>query len=274
MESISAIIVDDEPLAREGLATRLHALDDFSVIEQCEDGQTALVCIEKMQPDVVFLDINMPGINGMELFELLIESTLPTPNVVFVTAFSDFAIKAFDNKACDYLLKPYSEDRLDACLDRVRTEVSAKKILAMHLKFTQLLSTRTGKSLDCFMQTLEHSPQISLQDLKQTISVKCGTQWLRIKLQSISWIEAAGDYMCVHTAEGTHIIRKTLRQFETELAVESFLRINRSTIVNLSKITQLTPNSNGEYIAKLDTGDELKVSRKYKLKLAELNIKN
>lgn len=271
MDTISAIIVDDESLAREGLAIRLGELDDFVVIDQCESGELALDCIMQRRPDVVFLDIEMPGLNGLDVFEALIKSEVPTPKIIFVTAFRDFAIKAFDYKAFDYLLKPFSEERLGDCLERLRNALLENQALATQTKLNQLLCRRTGKSLEGFMNSLEHAHQANLQELQQTISMKSGTQWLRIKLDSISWIEAAGDYMCVHTAEGTHIVRKTLSQFETELDKKQFPRINRSTIVNLSKVTHLTPNSNGEYIAKLQTGDEVKVSRKYKLKLAELN---
>ncbi|TRY31472.1 LytR/AlgR family response regulator transcription factor [Aliiglaciecola sp. M165] len=271
MDTITVIIVDDEPLAREGLALRLKEVADFKVMAQCENGQRALEAITQFQPDVMFLDIEMPGLSGIELMALLHKNSDSVPKVVFVTAFKDFAVKAFEYKAFDYLLKPLSEQRLRTCLDNLRHAFLQHDALDKQDRLNQLLSRKTGKSLDGFMQSLEQGPQSNLNDLQHTISLKSGSEWLRIKIDSISWIEAAGDYMCVHTHEGTHIVRKTLRQFEQELDKSAFPRINRSTIVNLSKVTRLTPNSNGEYIAKLSSGDEVKVSRKYKLKLDELN---
>lgn len=271
MDTISVIIVDDESLARKGLAMRLAEVDDFSVIAQCENGQRALQVISENQPDVVFLDIEMPGLSGIELMSMLQKQPGVKPKVVFVTAFKDFAVKAFEIKAFDYLLKPFSEQRLNSCLDNLRHAFIEHNALDKQDKLNQLLSRKTGKSLDGFMHSLEQGPQANLSEMQQTISLKSGTEWLRVKIESIGWIEAAGDYMCVHTAEETHIVRKTLRQFEQELDSTTFPRVNRSTIVNLSKVTRLTPNSNGEYIATLSTGDEIKVSRKYKLKLDELN---
>lgn len=271
MERISAIIVDDEPLAREGLSMRMRGVDDFEVIAQCADGREALACIVEHQPHVIFVDIEMPGLNGIELVEVLQTQDIALPKVVFVTAFSDFALKAFDYQAFDYLLKPVSEQRLHACLSKLRHAYVEHQALHQRDKLDQLLSRKTGKSLDGFIHTLEQSRQAGMDELQQTISLKSGNEWLRVQLNSILWIEAAGDYMCVHTHEGTHIIRKTLKQFEQELDGKRFPRINRSAIVNLTKVTKLSPNSNGEYIALLSSGDEVKVSRKYKFKLDELN---
>lgn len=270
MEQISTIIVDDEPLAREGLAIRMKAFDDFNVLAECANGLEALEVICGSQPDVVFLDIEMPGLNGLELIKSLNQQNIALPKIVFVTAFPDFAIQAFDQQAFDYLLKPFSEERLTICLEQLRNDHLQNQALSKQQKLDRLLYNKTGRSLDGFINTLEHSKHTNLDELQQTISLKSGTEWLRIRLDSILWIEAAGDYMCVHTREGTHIIRKTLRQFENELDKQNFPRISRSAIVNLNKVSKFTPNSNGEYIAHLSTGDQVKVSRLYKMKLDEL----
>lgn len=270
MKKISAIIVDDEPLAREGLAIRMRSSGHFNVTAECANGQEALDVICTTQPDVVFLDIEMPGLNGLELIKTLNLQGIELPKIVFVTAFPDFAIQAFDQQAFDYLLKPFSEERLNVCLDQLRNDHLQNQALDKQQKLDRLLYKKTGKSLDGFINTLEHSRQTNMDELQQTISLKSGTEWLRIRLDSILWIEAVGDYMCVHTGEGTHIIRKTLRQFENELNKENFPRISRSAIVNLNRVNKFTPNSNGEYIAHLSTGDEVKVSRLYKIKLDEL----
>lgn len=271
MEQISAIIVDDEPLAREGLNIRMRDQEDFKVLAQCADGKEALKTIIEKQPDVVFVDIEMPGLTGIELVKALQDKEIPLPKVVFVTAFKDFALEAFEYQAFDYLLKPFSEERLIACLNNLRSAYEEHRALSQKGKLDELLSRKTGKSLDGFMNTLEQSRYAGIDELKQTISLKSGNEWLRVQLDSILWIEAAGDYMCVHTQDGTHIIRKTLKQFEEELDANRFPRINRSAIVNLTKVVKLTPNSNGEYMAALTSGDEVKVTRKYKFNLDELS---
>ena len=271
MQTISAIIVDDEALAREGLSVRMQEIADFKVVAKCANGIEALKAIVEQQPHVIFVDIEMPGLTGMELVEALQKESIPLPRIVFVTAFKDFALEAFDFQAFDYLLKPVSEDRFISCLDKLRCAHQEQYAFDQQGKLDQLLTRKTGKSLDGFLHTLEQSRYGAMEELQQTISLKSGNDWLRIELDSILWIEAAGDYMCVHTGEGTHIIRKTLKQFEQELDNSRFPRINRSAIVNLTKVVKLSPNSNGEYIALLDTGDKVKVSRKYKFKLDELN---
>ena len=265
---ISAIIVDDEPLAREGLSLRMQGQKDFCVLAQCGDGNEALESIISHRPDVVFLDIEMPGLNGMEIIDELNRQSLEPPKVVFVTAYQDFAVKAFDCQAFDYLLKPYTDERLYSCLNKLRSAHVEHQALAKQNKLGQLLGRKTGKSLDGFIDSLEK--QDGLEDVQQHISLKSGSEWVRVKLENILWIEAAGDYMYVHTEEGNHIIRKTLKQFEQELHCHQFPRVNRSVIVNIAKITKLTPNSNGEYFAMLNSGDEVKISRKYKFKLDEL----
>lgn len=270
MEYISVIIVDDESLAREGLNVRMQELDDFKVVAKCANGIEALDAIKQLQPDVVFVDIEMPGLNGMELVETLQSESINLPKVVFVTAFKDFALEAFNFQAFDYLLKPVSEGRFIGCVEKLRCSQKEEQALSQQSKLDELLTRKTGKSLNGFLQTLEQTQHAGMEELQDTISLKSGNEWLRIELASILWIEAAGDYMCVHTENETHIIRKTLKQFEQELDCERFPRINRSAIVNLTKVIKLTPNSNGEYIAALNTGATVKVTRKYKFKLDEL----
>tara|TARA_R110002153_G_scaffold46985_12_gene132873 strand:- start:4785 stop:5624 length:840 start_codon:yes stop_codon:yes gene_type:complete len=267
---LTAIIVDDEPLAREGLMLRLNGDTRFDVIAQCPSAFHALQVIEEFQPDIAFVDIEMPGLSGLELAEQLSKNTTPVPKVVFVTAFKEFALNAFEFQAFDYLLKPFSDDRLASCLSKLVDSFFASDVVLQHLKLDELLSRKTGNSIDGFIHNLEVSSGGSMSELQRTVSMKSGSEWIRVKLDDISWIEAAGDYMCVHTLEGTHIIRKTLKQFELELDTNLFPRVNRSAMINMSKLTRLTPNSNGEYIAKLTSGDSVKVSRKYKFKLEEL----
>jgi two-component system LytT family response regulator len=270
---LSAIIVDDEPLAREGLILRLDADTRFNLVAECATGKHALQAIEEFQPDVVFLDIEMPVLSGLELAEKLLVADMPQPKVVFVTAFREFALNAFEFQAFDYLLKPFSDERLATCLDKLVGAFVTSDLARQHQELDKLLNRKTGNSINGFMHNLEVSPCGSLTELQQTVSMKSGSEWIRVKLEHIIWIEAAGDYMCVHTNDGTHIIRKTLKQFEQELDTSLFPRVNRSAMINISKLTKLTPNSNGEYVAQLNSGEEVKVSRKYKFKLDELQGK-
>lgn len=267
---ITVIIIDDELLAREGLLLRLKERQDIKVLALCKSADEALIAIGQSQPDVIFLDIEMPGISGLELAQQLQQNLALVPKIVFVSAFSEFALRAFDFQAFDYLLKPVSSQRLHACLSKLQDALIQDAILRQHQKLDELLTRKTGNSIDGFMHNLQVSSQVSLRELQQTISLKSGSQWLRIKLDSILWIEAAGDYMCVHTLEGDHIIRKTLKQFEEDLDRKHFPRVSRSAIINISKLSKLSPNSNGEYIAHLSSGDHIKVSRKYKFHLDEL----
>lgn len=267
---ITAMIVDDESLAREGLILRLQDINYVKVVSSCASAKEAQLAIESYAPDVIFLDIEMPSMSGIDFAKWLRDDAKSVSKIVFVTAYREFALNAFDFEAFDYLLKPFSEERFVACLNKLKKEFQQRSLAQEHQQLDKLLVSKTGNSINTFMQNLEHAEPGKISEMQQTISLKSGTQWLRVKLNSILWIEAAGDYMCVHTHEGMHIIRKTLKEFESELLAKEFMRANRSAIINLTKVTKLTPNSNGEYIAMLSSGDNVKVTRKYKLQLDEL----
>ncbi|GAC07403.1 MAG: DNA-binding response regulator [Alteromonadaceae bacterium] len=273
MSGISVLVVDDEPLAREGLALRLAEYENITVLGCCNNAKQAYDAISVNQPDVVFLDIEMPGKTGLELAEQLREEGNPA-TIVFVTAFREFAVNAFDFQASDYLLKPFSEERLKECIEKLSSAMDMTQVVDQHKKLGTLLSRKTGNSIDSFIHSLEVSNELSnnneLHELQQIISLKSGSQWIRVKLDDIVWIEAAGDYMCVHTINDTHIIRKTLKQFEEELDSVHFPRVSRSAIINIAKLSTLTPNSNGEYVAELGNNVQVKVGRKYKFCIEEL----
>lgn len=269
--TITAMIVDDEPLAREGLLMRLQATNIVTVICSCASADEAKLAIAKFTPEVIFLDIEMPGMSGIEFAQWLQINMEGQCKVIFVTAFREFALSAFEFEAFDYLLKPFAEDRFEACISKLVKARGEHEAAQKHHELDELLVSKTGYSLGKFMKKLEVAEPGKLNQAYKTISLKSGTQWLRIEVDSIFWIEAAGDYMCLHTQEGTQIIRKTLKQLEDELDESQFLRVSRSAIVNVDKLVKLTPNSNGEYIATLASGDSVKVSRKYKFQLSELN---
>lgn len=269
----SALVVDDEPLAREGLALRLAEYENITVLGCCNNANQAYDALSVKQPDVIFLDIEMPGKTGLELAEQLRLEGNPA-TIVFVTAFREFAVNAFDFQASDYLLKPFSDERLKECIEKLSSARQVTQVVRKHEKLGRLLSRKTGNSIDSFIHSLEVSNELSstheLSELQQVISLKSGSVWIRVKLDDIVWIEAAGDYMCVHTTSDTHIIRKTLKQFEQELDSVHFPRVSRSAIINIAKLSTLTPNSNGEYVALLSNDIQVKVGRKYKFSIDEL----
>ena len=267
------LLVEDNDETAEFIERGLVEAGDTVTREA--SGNAGLVAAAAAQFDAIIFDRLLPGMDGLDAVRVLRESSVATP-ILMLTALSGIEdrVAGLEAGADDYLLKPYSEERLDACLRKIRDAYQENNAFRKQRQLDQLLFRKTGKSLDAFVSTLEQSRQANLDDLQQHISVKSGTEWLRIKLDSILWIEAAGDYMCVHTLDTTHIVRKTLRQFEEELDVQRFPRINRSTIVNLTKVARLSPNSNGEYLAHLSSGQTVKVSRKYKLKLEELQRKS
>lgn len=267
---ISVMVVEDEPLARQGLILQLEKFSWLEVTSACATASDAKVSLKHNLPDVIFLDIEMPGMSGVDFAQELFAQNPTPPQIIFVTAFKEFALDAFGVHAFDYLLKPFCEERFERCLTRLREHFIQCDQLDEHKRLSVLVSKKTGNTMDKFMSDLTHARPGNLHEARRTISVKSGTEWLRVELNSINWIEAAGDYMCVHTTEDTHIIRKTLKQFEKDLPEQSFVRISRSVIVNRNKIAKLTPNANGEYFAHLISGEKVKVTRGYKLSLEEL----
>lgn len=273
-ESVKVLIADDEPLARKGLHSRLASFSNLDILPLCENGTDALVGIKNYKPDAVFLDIEMPGLTGLELLNQLIEEKCQLPYIVFTTAHQNFALEAFNYESCDYLLKPVNEVRLEVCLRRIEKALEQQKALATQDRLQQLLTRKTGRTLDGFIENLEASQQCQITDLQNYVSFKSGTEWIKVAINEIDWIEAVGDYMCLHLQGKQQIIRKTMKQLEAELDPKHFPRVSRSAIVNVTKINKLTPNSNGEYHAHLKCGIVIKVTRKYKYKLQEIRAKN
>ena len=267
--TLSTIIVDDEPLARKGLAIRLAEHNDIKVIEQCNNGREAIEAIRAYQPDLMFLDIQMPGINGFQVIETILAEGLRMPNVVFVTAFDQYAIKAFEVHAIDYLLKPADEQRLAQAMDKVRQHMQANADSEHKSKLVQLVSDVTGNDQTKILKELETNQSVSISQYSDVLPIKDGGELSRVPVETISWIDAAGDYMCVHTKEGTHILRKTMKQLEELLDPRIFIRSHRSTIVNKNYVQKFCSQLNGEYYLVMNSGKELKVSRSYKDKVKQ-----
>ena len=261
---IRALLVDDEPLARRGLALRLTVAPDFEVVGECANGRDAIERIGALVPDVVFLDIQMPGMTGLEVVSRLQQDQLPV--VVFVTAYDRYAVQAFTSHALDYLLKPVDDERFLQALKRIRGAVQDRDALGRHEQLLRLLADVSGAGeLDpdaLLARVADPMPRSSA-----FITIRTGRDVLRIPSAEIDWIDAAGDYMCLHAAGETHILRATMKQLEAELDPEVFQRIHRSAIVNLNRIRKLRPHANGEYFLTLVGGQQLKLSRTHKDKV-------
>lgn len=264
---LSTIIVDDEPLARKGLAVRLSDHEDVDIIAQCHNGREALEAIRAYEPDLMFLDIQMPGLNGFEVVQAIIEQGLKLPIVIFVTAFDQYALKAFEVHAQDYLLKPADEARLAESMNKVRQRLISTENAAHKNKLIQLVSDVTGNDCEKILAELANNQPVSLSSYSDILAIKDAGEVSRVPIKDILWIDAAGDYMCVHTDTTTHILRKTMKQLEEILDPKQFVRSHRSTIVNKNYVDKFCSQLNGEYYLVMSNGKELKVSRSYKEKV-------
>jgi two-component system LytT family response regulator len=265
---IRALIVDDEALARRGLKHRLAALDDVKVAGEARNVTEALRQIRQLEPDVVFLDIQMPGRSGFEVLSELDEKTMPL--IVFVTAYDEYAVQAFEVNAIDYLLKPVEEERLEQAVDRIRALLASRDARKHKQALLNLLSEVTGEPIRRMSDLAgKDVRQLGKGDLAR-LAIKDGSTTTWVRQEDIEWIEAAGDYMCVHALGETHIMRKTMKELEDELQADFLQRIHRSTIVNVRHVTEMRSHINGEYFLKLESGRTFKLSRTYKDKLRYL----
>jgi len=264
---LSTIIVDDEPLARKGLEVRLSDHKDVDIIAKCHNGREALEAVRAYEPDLMFLDIQMPGLNGFEVVQAIIEQGLKLPLVIFVTAFDQYALQAFEVHAQDYLLKPADEVRLAESMDKVRQKLINSENAAHKSKLIQLVSDVTGNDCEKILEELSNNQPVSLSSFSDILAIKDAGEVSRVPVKDILWIDAAGDYMCVHTHDTTHILRKTMKQLEESLDPKQFVRSHRSTIVNKNYVDKFCSQLNGEYYLVMSNGKELKVSRSYKEKV-------
>ena len=262
--TIRAIIVDDEPLARRGLELRLKDASDIEIVRQCANGREALAAIAELHPDLMFLDIQMPGLSGFDVLAQVPQESLPM--IVFVTAFDRFAIDAFEAHALDYLLKPVDDSRLARALERVRAQWQQRQALAQREQLMAMLGDLNGQG----QIEPESLASLSVQPARRyatMLPIRVGRETLRLDVATIDWIDAAGDYMCLHAAGQTHVLRATMRELEEMLDPQVFQRVHRSTIVNLARVRSLRPHLNGECFLKLQSGQEVKLSRSFRDKV-------
>jgi len=226
------LIVDDEPLARSNIAVLLRLDPEIETVRECGSGMEPLAEIRSTKPDLVFLDVQMPECDGFDVLEML-GGELP-PAVVFVTAYDQYALRAFEAGALDYMLKPFDNDRFELALARAKERI------------------RHGKDQP---------------SRPERLAIRGAGQVLFLKVSEIDWIEAADYYACLHVGRKTHLLRRSMSELEQELDQSVFCRIHRSTIVNLNRIRGLKVSEDGEYEVLLDTGAELRLSRRYRKQL-------
>jgi two-component system LytT family response regulator len=257
--TIRTILVDDEKLAIQGLELRLASHPDVEIIDTCSNGREALRSIKTNKPDLVFLDIQMPGFDGFSVVSGLME--VEPPLFVFVTAYGDHAIRAFEAQATDYLMKPVEDDRLAATLDRVRQRLTEKKGVE---DAERLMEVLTEHAPDAAEELTDGDDAPAANRFEKLINIKDRGQIFRVEVDTIERIDAAGDYMCIYTGDNTLILRETMKDLERRLDPRRFQRIHRSTIVNLDLVKQVKPHTNGECFLVLDSGAQVKVSRSYR----------
>jgi len=262
---LKTIIVDDEALARRGLKHRLKDMPDVAIVAEARNGREALNLIRSDLPDLVFLDIQMPGMDGFDVLRALAPEEMPA--IVFVTAFDAYAIKAFEANALDYLLKPIEDARLGEALDRVRENRDHKRAVKHRRSLLQLVGQITGQPVRSMKELKARGIDRLKKREQPRLAIRDGgtTTWLQ--QQDIEWIDAAGDYMCVHSGGETYILRMTMKKLEKELDPEILQRVHRSTIVNVKQVKSMHAHINGEYFLTLQSGHTLKLSRSYKEKL-------
>jgi two-component system LytT family response regulator len=247
--SIRTMIVDDEPLACERIRMLLHGEPELEIISECRNGKDALQAIEKLKPDLVFLDVQMPELTGFEVLDRLDPARMPV--VIFVTAYDQYALKAFEVSALDYLLKPFDRERFKRALDRARAELERRTTGAVNEKVLRLLSEmqRSKKYVD-------------------KLIVRAGGRVLFLRADEIDWIEAAGNYVRLHAGKEEYLYRETMTKLEEQLNPDRFARIHRSTIVNIERIKELQPWFRGDYIILLRDNSKLILSRTYRGRLS------
>lgn len=262
MSALRAVIVDDEPLARRGLKLRLENSDNIELVAECSNGYEALHAVAEHRPDLMFLDIQMPGLSGFDVVRKMQGDTIPL--VIFVTAFGQYALDAFDVHAIDYLLKPIDEERLSEAVNRAVEQQSFRFERGHKQQLLDLVANLTGESAAEIDQRLLGDESTSETQWPEKLTIKDGQEVHILPVEDIDWVDAAGDYMCIHSDSLTHIMRVTMKQLERVLNPAIFKRVHRSTIINVQRVKKIRAAGNGEHLLTLQCGAELKVSRTYR----------
>ena len=255
MEIIRALIVDDERLARETLRLLLDGHSNIEIIGECENGAEAVDAIQKQTPDLVFLDIQMPEMNGFEVIKAIGPEQMPV--IIFVTAYDQYALRAFEARALDYLLKPFDDDRFEQALSRATERIHERQVGELSSKLMGLIGNKSESP---------GAPEEHVQpadEYLERIMIKERGSLFFIKVEEVEWIEAAGDYVSIHVGNKSHLLRETMSGLMKKLNPRQFVRVHRSSIVKIDSIKELKPYFHGDYIIILKNGTELKLSRRY-----------
>jgi two-component system LytT family response regulator len=250
---VRTLIVDDEALARERLRQLLQAEQETELVGECSDGNEAVAALLEKKPELVFLDIQMPELDGFGVLEAI--SGQLSPVIVFVTAFDKFALRAFEVHAVDYLLKPFDRERFQTALRRALDRVKNRDVQTLQQKQSALIAELRPPS-----KPLER------------LAIKSAGRVVFVKISDIDWIEAAHNYVELHVGKESHLLRETLNAIEARLSPEKFVRISRSVIVNIERIKELQPLFHGEYTVTLQNGTRVTLSRRYRDKLQQLGV--
>jgi two-component system LytT family response regulator len=248
---LQILVVDDEPLAREGIRLLLETDSDIEAVHECTDGQAAVEAIIEMEPNLVFLDVQMPELDGFEVLEAV--GVARMPHTIFVTAYDKYALQAFEVHALDYLLKPFTNERFFEALQRAKAQISFSE--------ENRLSDRLSELLEHF----KHG-----EDRLERLAIKSAGRIRFLDVEKIDWIEASDAYLRLHVGRESHLVRGTMSGIEARLDPGSFLRIHRSTIINLKSVKELQPLFHGEYAVTLLDGTYLTSGRSYREKLQSL----
>jgi two-component system LytT family response regulator len=252
VNTIRTLVVDDEPLARERIKRFLAAEPDLELIGECAEGREAVAAIQTLKPDLVFLDIQIPELDGFGVLKAIAIEQMPA--VIFVTAYDRYALQAFDVNALDYLLKPYNRERFHKAVERARAQLS---------------NGAKGELNERLISLLENFKTEQPRHLER-LMIKSSGRVFFLRAEELDWIEADGNYLRVHVGRESHLIRETMNRLASKLDPDKFLRIHRSTLVNIERIKELQPLFSGDYVVILRDGKQLTLSRSYRDKLLEL----
>jgi two-component system, LytTR family, response regulator len=245
---IRALIVDDEPLAREGLKLHLSQHKDLTIVGEAGEGRRAVALIASLKPDLLFLDVQMPGLDGFQVVEAIAQTWLPM--VVFVTAYDQYAIRAFEVHAVDYLLKPFTAERFAAALARAKEEILARGSQDSRRRLLQMIADRASATSHL-----------------QRFVIRAGEGYRLVPAADVASFEAQGNYVRLKTGNGQHLLRITMAELERRLDPKRFARIHRSTMVNIDRIKEITPAWHGDFEVLLTDGQRLRLSRNFRDRL-------
>ena len=247
---IRALIVDDEPLARRRIKSLLAHDSSVEVIGECSDGYKAVSCISELTPDLVFLDVQMPAMDGFEVIKTIGPERMPT--VIFVTAYDQYALKAFEVNALDYLLKPFDRSRFQKTLERAKSMIRRMQNGDVNNQLLSLLGELRR----------EHG-------ILDRIIIRSGGRVVFLRVEEIDWMSTVGNYVRLHVGRDSHLMRETMTGMEAKLNPDRFMRIHRSTMVNLDRVKEVQPWAKGEYVVIMRDGTRLIMSRRYRERLNE-----